>query len=362
MIYYRIYGKNREDILMKCFFNKKIIVYISAVLMLASCPVSVHAAENTQPAGAQTDNTQTDNTPANNTPTDNTQTENAPAQNTPGLTTPGLTTPADGTNASTVTDIPASGSQAEETLPAQNPSDITVTPLPEPAPLPGTPPADSSVDVTPLQTTVYAATSSGLNVRSGPSTGHGKIGTLKYGQTITVTGKTADNWYQIQYSGGVGYVLADYVSTTPLAVETPAAPNPDTGNDAAAPDPGEADAPIADEDTPDPGEAAGGQDSEDNSEATEEDTEEDTETKTTRLFGTPVIVILVLAIVGVLALISYSVFSLFKKDGSSGGDYEAGDYEDDYYEDEYYNDPSSPENGEYYEDTFYEEDDDDRFE
>ena len=67
-----------------------------------------------------------------------------------------------------------------------------------------------------MQSTVYAATQNGLNVRSGPSTKHSKIGTLKYGQEITLTGKTADNWYQIKYAGTVGYILADYVSSTPL--------------------------------------------------------------------------------------------------------------------------------------------------
>ena len=122
-------------------------------------------------------------------------------------------------------------------VPPEAPSDtVTITPLPNPA-------DQGTFDVTPMQSTVYAASQKGLNVRSGPSTSHSKLGTLKYGQEITVTGKTSDNWYQVQYSGSVGYVNADFVSDTPPVstqtpdVQVPAAENPVPDNPGTEPEP-----------------------------------------------------------------------------------------------------------------------------
>lgn len=244
---------------------------------------------------------------------------------------------------------------------SQIPADtVTVTPVSESAP------ADQGgVAVTPMQTTVYAASQKGLNVRSGPSTTSSKLGTLKYGEAITVTGITADNWYQIQYGGNVGYVLADYVSDTPLttqntASDPPAAENPPAENPVT---------PDTDVSTPD-NEAVSGEDTE--AAAGEPQTDEDVFTGnppvTSSLIGTPVILILGLAVVGVMSLIGYSVYSLFKKEDYEDEDetylddeyYEDGDYEDSqytdsaYYEDDQYTDNAYYENDQYTDDEYYE--------
>lgn len=51
---------------------------------------------------------------------------------------------------------------------------------------------------------------SGLNVRSGPGTSHGKLGALTYGSTIEVSA-IADGWASIKYSGKDAYVSASYI-------------------------------------------------------------------------------------------------------------------------------------------------------
>ena len=231
------------------------------------------------------------------------------------------------------------------TVTPETPTDmITVTPLPEPAP------ADqNTVDITPMQGTVYASSQKGLNVRSGPSTNHSRLGTLKYGQEITVTGKTADNWYQIQYSGNVGYVNADFVSDTPPAnTQTPAVQEPAAESPAPeAPDTEQA--PPAGESAVDTGSET----------QTEDDSSGGENTViVSNLIGTPVYIVLAVAIVGVLALIGYSVYSLFKRDDDASDEY----YGDEYYEDdedeEYYEDDEEYSDEEYYEDDeeYYEND------
>lgn len=54
-------------------------------------------------------------------------------------------------------------------------------------------------------------TTSVLNVRSGPSTSYGSLGTLKQGQAITITGQASTKWYQISYNGKKAFVSNDYV-------------------------------------------------------------------------------------------------------------------------------------------------------
>ena len=194
-----------------------------------------------------------------------------------------------------------------------------------------------------MQRTVYAATQNGLNVRSGPSTKHSKLGTLQYGQEITVTGKTADNWYQIKYGGSTGYILADYVSDTPLTGTEhsdtditgtqPSAPeeNPDSEAVPTTPIIDDIDEPDTDDSTDIEGEA-------------------DT---VTSLLGTPIVVLLAVAIIGVLALIAYSVYNLFRRDNMPSDEY---GYDEDgqYYEDEYYEDND---NGQYPDEEYYEDND-----
>ena len=68
---------------------------------------------------------------------------------------------------------------------------------------------------------------------------------------------------------------------------------------------------------------------------TEEDTEENYSETTGSLLGTPVVVVLAVAIFAVLALICYSVYSFFRKDGNTTNEYEE-DYEEELYSDEKY--------------------------
>ncbi len=56
-------------------------------------------------------------------------------------------------------------------------------------------------------------TTSVLNVRSGPGTGHDKVGQLNYGRVVKSTG-AEDGWYQIED----GYVSAEYVSEVDAAL------------------------------------------------------------------------------------------------------------------------------------------------
>lgn len=295
---------------------KKVIAYTSTAIIFAVSPaLSVCAAEtNAQQETISIPAEIPDNTTSG---TDTPPTQTDPLPQTPADTT--VPTP----------QIPA------DPIPVtpQAPTDTTtVTPLPEPGP------ADQdTVEITPMQSTVYAASAKGLNVRSGPSTTHSKLGTLKYGQEITVTGKTADNWYQIQYAGGIGYVLADFVSPTPPAnAQTPAPETPDTNTVETPPD-----------ESPDDV-----LNSEPQSEGTP--SEGGNTAVISRLIETPVVVGLVAAIIGVIALIAYSVYSLFKKDTNAGDEYYEDEYcedDDPYSDDNYYDDELLYPDDEYYEEN-----------
>lgn len=50
-------------------------------------------------------------------------------------------------------------------------------------------------------------------VRKGPGKDYGRVGKLSPGDVFTVTGKEGD-WYQIEFDGGSGYVLAELVNTS----------------------------------------------------------------------------------------------------------------------------------------------------
>ncbi len=52
---------------------------------------------------------------------------------------------------------------------------------------------------------------SALNVRSGPGTGYGKIGTLYMGAAVTITEKL-DGWYKVASGSVTGYVSAGYIT------------------------------------------------------------------------------------------------------------------------------------------------------
>ncbi|RST74219.1 SH3 domain-containing protein [Siminovitchia acidinfaciens] len=50
-----------------------------------------------------------------------------------------------------------------------------------------------------------------MNVRSGNTASHSKIGSLSRGKRVTVTGKTPNGWYRISHLGKVGYVSGQYL-------------------------------------------------------------------------------------------------------------------------------------------------------
>ncbi|MGI6006695.1 MAG: SH3 domain-containing protein [Ruminococcus sp.] len=66
----------------------------------------------------------------------------------------------------------------------------------------------SPVEV-PEGVTMYC--SSAVNVRSLPGMDGDVIGSLEYGEKVTVTGKE-NGWYEITYDGGKGYVYKDYLT------------------------------------------------------------------------------------------------------------------------------------------------------
>ena len=75
-----------------------------------------------------------------------------------------------------------------------------------------------TVTWTPPQLSLKATTTANLNVRSGPGTGHGIVGTITGGSTTryTILGKNAATatWYQIRFSNTVtGWVSATYIQT-----------------------------------------------------------------------------------------------------------------------------------------------------
>lgn len=68
-----------------------------------------------------------------------------------------------------------------------------------------------------------------VNVRTGAGTDYDKLATLMPDTEVSVTGKTSDGWYRIDYNGQTGYVSAEYftdvkpVTTTAKKTTTKAA-------------------------------------------------------------------------------------------------------------------------------------------
>ncbi|WHY81039.1 SH3 domain-containing protein [Siminovitchia fortis] len=57
----------------------------------------------------------------------------------------------------------------------------------------------------------YRVTASKLNVRSGNTASHSRIGSLARGNKVKVTGKTSNGWYRINLKGKVGFVSGQYL-------------------------------------------------------------------------------------------------------------------------------------------------------
>ena len=62
-----------------------------------------------------------------------------------------------------------------------------------------------------------------VNVRKGPSTDFERVGALKYGQEITVTGQADTNWYEIMYGEEKAYVSNKYLQNEKPSDESQAA-------------------------------------------------------------------------------------------------------------------------------------------
>lgn len=58
-------------------------------------------------------------------------------------------------------------------------------------------------------------TANKLNVRSGPSTSYSIVGTLNNGENVEILGRD-NNWYKISYDNLTGYVLASYITLSPI--------------------------------------------------------------------------------------------------------------------------------------------------
>ncbi|MGM9988393.1 MAG: SH3 domain-containing protein [Bacillaceae bacterium] len=95
------------------------------------------------------------------------------------------------------------------------------------------PPSNPDANVTPpVQVNYeYVVTTTTLNVRSGASTKHQIIGTVKNGEKLDVK-ESVMGWYKINYKGKTGYVSAGYVekrevksSTSEPTPEKPTPPN-----------------------------------------------------------------------------------------------------------------------------------------
>ncbi len=60
---------------------------------------------------------------------------------------------------------------------------------------------------------VSAVTTTGVNLREGPSTAYASKRLLAAGSYVTITGKSGQ-WYRVDYGGITGYIYQDYLSTS----------------------------------------------------------------------------------------------------------------------------------------------------
>ena len=101
-------------------------------------------------------------------------------------------------------------------LPEVTPTiEITITPQPTNTPTP----TPNQIVIKELNKTMYVIST--VNVRSGHSTSYDKIGSLKRGEEVKVTGQSEKtNWYQIDYKGKEGYVSNNYLQDNPIPKDT----------------------------------------------------------------------------------------------------------------------------------------------
>ena len=121
---------------------------------------------------------------------------------------------------------PASPDQLSDTIPAA-PDEVEDTQPPE-----ETEPQEDEVQLfTEVNETVYATGT--VNLRSGPSTAHDKVGSLNKSDSVTRVGigtAEAEGWSRIQLSdGSTVYVSNKYLSTTKPVVQQQQTSKPSSG-------------------------------------------------------------------------------------------------------------------------------------
>ena len=67
-------------------------------------------------------------------------------------------------------------------------------------------------------------TGSGVNLRSGPSTSHARVGTASYGDKCYIIGLN-QGWYKVLYSSKTCYIRSDYLSLSEIPYENRASAN-----------------------------------------------------------------------------------------------------------------------------------------
>jgi uncharacterized protein YraI len=65
--------------------------------------------------------------------------------------------------------------------------------------------------VTKYETPVSMYTSDTVNVRSGAGTDYDKVGKLKWGSNVQVTGETNNGWYEVSFKDSTAFIKGDYV-------------------------------------------------------------------------------------------------------------------------------------------------------
>ena len=72
--------------------------------------------------------------------------------------------------------------------------------------------SDENVTISDVNKTMYV-TASTLNMRDSWSSSSTQVGTLSYGESVTVTGECSNGWYRISYDGHTAYVSGRYLSS-----------------------------------------------------------------------------------------------------------------------------------------------------
>lgn len=109
-----------------------------------------------------------------------------------------------------VTSLPETKPAATTEPPVTAPPETTA--LPTTAAPETTAPTEQSGEYEIVSGEGYMRVLENLNVRTKPSTDGEKVGTLKAGDIVTVTGVVSNGWVRIEYNGGEYFVSGDYLT------------------------------------------------------------------------------------------------------------------------------------------------------